>query len=341
MHSYMRSLKKKSSRLSSTSALKNFFSNIRKISLITHPNPDGDAMGSTLGFYHVLRELGYVPRVIVPNSFPEFLSFLPSSGKVVVANQKPELAGKILKDSELIVIMDFNSINRAENLKECLLNCQKPVLLLDHHQQPDIKPTFWFWDRNASSTCEMVYRFVKKIFPRYVFSRKSATCIYTGVVTDTGSFRYPSVTPFTHGMVQELLDTGIAHHKIHEAIFDDYSLNRYKLMALAIRKLTLCHHGKAAYIYLSQQELNQYGYKKGDTEGFSNLPLSIKGVVLSGFFMEQDKFIKISLRSKGNVDVNAMARKFFNGGGHKNAAGGKWFESIDDLIRVFTQKIQI
>ncbi|MCX8081567.1 MAG: bifunctional oligoribonuclease/PAP phosphatase NrnA [Bacteroidia bacterium] len=336
-----REIKKNISRFSTDKALRKLFENIKKIVLVAHPNPDGDAMGSTLGLYNILKENKFSPTVISPNAFPSFLQFLPGSGKVIFADKQPDLAEKKIRQSDLVTIMDFSSLKRSENLKEALTKYNKKFLIIDHHRQPDWPAQYWFWDVNSASTCELVYRLTKKLFPKYRFSKKTATCLYTGTMTDTGSFRFPSVKPSTHAMIKELMETGIKHYEIHEAVYDDFTYNRFQLMALALQKLTLAHSGKSAYVFLSLEELNRFGYMKGDTEGFVNLPLSIKGVQLSGFFMEQEGYIKISLRSKGNIDVNRIARQYMNGGGHKNAAGGKWFGSITELIQTFTEKIKI
>lgn len=333
--------KKNLSRYSEARQLKQLFKKVKNLCLVIHPNPDGDAMGSSLGLYNALKENTYKVNVVSPNSYPSFLSFLPGSDKVIQADKDMARAGKAINAADLVVVMDFNSLARAENLKEALAEASKPILLIDHHTQPDIPASYWFWDIRATSTCELVYHLIKIVFPSYRFSKKTSRCLYTGTMTDTGSFRFPRVSPGTHGMIKELLESGIKHYQIHEAVYDDYTYNRFQLMALALQKLTLCHNNKAAYIFLNSEELKKFNYKKGDTEGFVNLPLSIQGVVLSGFFMEQDGYIKISLRSKGNVDVNLLARKYLNGGGHKNAAGGKWYGTAEELIKLFTNTISI
>jgi len=322
----------------SPAKFRSLFRKVRNIVLISHPNPDGDAVGSSLGLFHILSERKFRCSVVLPNSFADYLAFLPGSQKIIFYDTNKESSEKKIKSADLIIILDFNTIHRLEGMKEVLNGMEVPVVLIDHHRQPEIKTEYVFWDINASSTCELVYNFTKKMFPSYRFSKKAAMCLYAGAVTDTGSFRYASVKSSTHLMLAELMKTGIHHHEIHEAIFDQFSLDRFKLMAIALEKLCVVQNRKMTYIYLSSEDLQKCNYQKGDTEGFVNIGLSIRGVVLSAFFMQQENYIKVSLRSKGNVDVNRMARKYFNGGGHLNAAGGKWFGTEEELFTLLNRK---
>jgi phosphoesterase RecJ-like protein len=310
----------------------------KKIVIIPHRNPDGDAMGSTLGLYHFLKYKGHQPTVISPNEFPDFLAWLPASDTVKVFEKDKEAATTILKEAELIFTLDFNHFGRTgEQMELALKDITVPFIMIDHHQQPDTYAKVTFSDTSYGSTCEMVYHFISAIGEGDVIDKTIATCLYTGIVTDSGSFRYPSTTGTTHRIVAEFIDKGIDNSAIHSLLFDNHSHNRIQILARALQNMKVLPQYKTSYTSLSQEELNSFNHSKGDTEGIVNYGLGMKDIVFTAFFSEnkEEGIIKISFRSKGDFDVNQYARKYFNGGGHVNAAGGRSAESLEATIQKF------
>lgn len=294
------------------------------IVIVTHFNPDGDAMGSSLALYNYLVKTGKDVTVITPNDYPDFLQWLPGNKKVVEYSKQPKKAGILIKKSDLIFTLDFNNYSRLEGLGDLLKESDAKKILIDHHQQPDTYATLMYHDVKACSTCELVYEFIVGLGGKKLIDKAIASCLYTGIMTDTGSFRFDSVTPVTHHILAHLLETGIVPSDIHSAIYDTYSENRVRLLGYCLtEKMVVLPEFQTAYISLTEKELNRFQYKKGDTEGIVNYPFSIKGITFCAFFSEGEGKVKISFRSKGKFDVNQFARKHFNGGGHINAAGGR------------------
>lgn len=312
-----------------------------RIAIVTHWSPDGDAMGSSLGLYHYLTRLGKSASVIVPNAYPDFLHWLPGNAQVVNFQEREAEATALLMDAEVIFTLDFNSYKRLEKLGEVLQRTQCPKVLIDHHQQPDDYAQLWFHDVSACSTCELIFDFICGMGHRQLLDRDMAACIYTGLMTDTGSFRYPSVTSNTHLILSELLKTGIRPADIHSAVYDSYSLDRLRLLGFALsEKLKLIDDLPVAYFTLTESELDRFHYQKGDTEGLVNYPFSIKGIRVCALFNESDGHIKISFRSKGDIDMNTFARNHFNGGGHINAAGGRSNDSLQVTEQKFVELVK-
>jgi len=318
--------------------VKQLLASPKKIAIMPHRNPDGDAMGSTLGLYHFLQLLGHEPVVIVPNDFPDFLAWLPSSDTVKVFEKDTEAGTRLLSDAELIFTLDFNVLSRTGDSMEAALKALTvPFVMIDHHQKPDDYAVVTFSDTSYGSTCEMVYQFIQGLGQGQLLNKTIATCLYTGIVTDSGSFRYPSTTGTTHRIAAEFIDLGIDNSAIHSLLFDNHSHNRIQILARALQNMKVLPVYKTSYISLSQEELNNFGHSKGDTEGIVNYGLSMKDIVFTAFFTENkdEGIIKISFRSKGDFDVNAYAREHFSGGGHINAAGGKSTLSLDATIQKF------
>jgi len=294
------------------------------IVIVTHFNPDGDAMGSSLALYNYLVKTGKQVSVITPNDYPDFLQWLPGNKKVTEYSNKPKKAASLIAKCDLIFTLDFNNYSRLEGLGDLLKDSAAAKILIDHHQQPDNYATLMYHDVKACSTCELVYEFIVGLGGKNMIDREIAACLYTGIMTDTGSFRFDSVTPVTHHILAHLLETGIVPSDIHSAIYDTYSESRVRLLGYCLtEKMVVLPEYQTAYISLSEEELNRFQHKKGDTEGIVNYPFSIKGIRFCAFFSEGEGKIKISFRSKGKFDVNQFARKHFNGGGHINAAGGR------------------
>jgi phosphoesterase RecJ-like protein len=307
--------------------LKNILNSPTNISIITHPSPDGDAIGSSLGLMHFLNKIGHVSNVIVPDAAPAFLHWLPGNSQIIDFSSQSDIAKNLISKSNLIFCLDFNALGRIKNLGEIVQESHSIKVLIDHHRQPEDFANYKFVDINACSTAQLIYEFIEALGKINLINKNIATCLYTGILTDTGSFRYPSTTSHTLRIIASLIDNGAENAKIFDLVYDNYSENRLRLLGYTLQnKMEIHHHFGAALISLSQKELNDFSFTKGDTEGIVNYPLSIKGIKLSVLIIEKDNVIKLSLRSKGNFSVNDMARKHFIGGGHINAAG-----AISDL----------
>lgn len=311
----------------------------KRIAIVTHMNPDGDAMGSSLALSLFLQKLKKEVKVIVPNAFPQFLAWMPDSKKALDFQLKEKVVKAFVRKCDLVFILDFNNFKRIEKLGDFLAETDVPKFMIDHHQQPDDLAKYYLHDVKACSTCELVYDLMKGMKHQKMLDKKIAECLYTGLMTDTGSFRFSSVTYKTHLILSELLKTGMVPSDVHSAIYDTYSRDRMKLLGHALHKMHILPDNKTAYIALTGEELKQFNYQKGDTEGMVNYPFSIKGINFCALFMESDGYIKISFRSKGKLDVNKFARANFNGGGHINAAGGKSNLTLGDTVDKFVSLV--
>ena len=314
----------------------------QKIAIIPHKNPDGDAMGSTLGLYHFLLKLNHEPVVIAPNNFPNFLAWLPGSEKILIFENEVDKTTKILQEASIVFTLDFNALHRVgTEMENILKTLQSPFIMIDHHQKPDDYAKYMFSDTNYGSTCEMLYHFISQLGFLNLIDKTSGTCIYTGILTDSGSFRYPKTTGATHRIVADLIDLGVENTNIPSLLFDNNSYERLQLMGCAFQNLKIISEKNTSYTTLSQKELDSFNYVKGDTEGLVNYGLTIKGIIFAAIFIENqaEKIIKISFRSQGNFDVNIFSRTYFEGGGHINAAGGKSSLSLDETILKFTDII--
>ncbi len=318
--------------------LKSLLLSPKKISIIPHRNPDGDAMGSTLALYHFLKKLDHQVVVVAPNEFPDFLSWLPDADKVLVFERENDRAKKEIESSKLIFTLDFNALHRTgDAMGSYLETLDIPMAMIDHHQAPDSYAKYTFSDVTYGSTCEMVYHFIEALGYKESIDKDIATSIYTGITTDSGSFRYPKTTGATHRVVADLIDKGVDNSAIHNSLFDNSSTNRLKILGMALNNMVVLPEYKTSYITLSQEELDSANNQKGDTEGIVNYGLSIKGIEFAAIFIEnkEEGIIKISFRSQGDFDVNQFARTHFNGGGHINAAGGKSLLSLDETVKKF------
>lgn len=311
----------------------------KKIAIIPHRSPDGDAMGSTLGLYHFLLKLNQQPVVIAPNDFPEFLAWLPASETVLVYETDRVNCTKVLNDAELVFTLDFNALHRTGEMEQVLSKLTAPMIMIDHHQLPDTYAVFTYSDTSFGSTCEMIYNFIVLLNQKSLIDKTIATCLYTGILTDSGGFRFPKTTGTTHRIVAEFIELGVENTEIPTLLFDNNSYERLQLLGRALQNMKVLFDKKTSYISLSQKELDEFKYVKGDTEGIVNYGLTIKGIVFAAIFIEHrdENIIKISFRSQGDFDVNQFAREHFNGGGHINAAGGKSNDSLANTIKKFEQ----
>lgn len=315
----------------------------RKVVILSHYNPDGDAIGSSLGLKHFLAAMNVDADVVVPNDFPKFLKWMPGSKQIIIADYKRKVAGEAIYNAEIIFILDFNASHRSGNLVGPWLEKAKATkILIDHHQQPD-NFDFIYSDVSVPATCQMVYHFIQGLEEEEKVNQDVAQCLYTGIMTDTGGFRFRSTSATTHRIVANLIEKGADPAMITSNTLDTNSVSRLHLLALVLSRVEVVKDGKVAILWLKRDELKQFSFQKGDTEGFVNYGLSIMGTQVSAFFMEDlyEDFIKISFRSKDHVDVNQFSRKYFQGGGHINAAGGKYMKSIEKTIEDFKEKIEL
>jgi len=289
----------------------------RNIVFVAHRNPDGDAMGAVLGLATFLKKIGHKTTVVAPNEFPDFLAWLPDSDRVKIFEKEPKKTTEMLRRAELIFTLDFNALHRTgTQMENVLKELKTPFLMIDHHENPSTYATYMFSGTNYGSTCEMIYHFIDKMGHTDRIDKQIATCLY--------------------------LDKGIENTKIHNLLFDNNSHDKLKLLGKALENLNVLPELKTAYIWLSQTDLNTFNFQKGDTEGVVNYPLTIKGIVFSVIFIENyhEQIIKMSFRSQGNFDVNSFAQKYFNGGGHINAAGGRSEKTLTQSIDYFLEIIK-
>ncbi len=304
--------------------------------LFGHVNPDGDAIGSTLALYHYLKSLGHNVSVIMPNDFTDFLKFLPGSEDIIIYEKQKKQAEEIIKNASFSFYCDFNQLDRLSNLSTLEKKLDSIKVMIDHHPQPSMFADYTISDVSVSSTSELVFEFISQIENSNTVSKEVAECLMAGIITDTGLFHHNSSNPRTFEIIASLIHSGADKDKIIDQIYNTYSYNRMKLLGSSIFNwMKVYQEYGAAFIYLSKKTLEKYDYKSGDTEGLVNYPLSIKGINFSALFMEKDDYVKVSLRSKNKFDTNIIARKYFNGGGHVNASGGKSFSSLLDTIKLF------
>ena len=318
--------------------LQSFLETPKNIVIVGHRNPDGDAMGATLGLYHYLKKKGHNPTVVVPNEYPKFLHWLPGSENTYRFDWQNSQSQRAINASDIIFLLDFNALHRVgHDMQNTLESYQKDFVLIDHHQQPD-EFSYMYSDTEMCSTCQMVYHFIEKMGDIDLLDSDIATCLYTGIMTDTGSFRFRSTTSLTHRVIADLIDNGAENDRIHSNVYDSSSYGRLQLLGQALSNLKVLSAYKTAYITLSDQEKVANNFTKGDTEGIVNYALSIDGIVMAAIFIEdkEQEIIKISFRSKGTFSVNKFSRENFSGGGHDNAAGGKSDLSMDETCLLYT-----
>ena len=331
--------------LNKANKLKELLNTSKEIVITTHRGPDGDAMGSSLALYNLLISLNHKVTVITPNDYASFLNWMPGNNDVVEFESNEIKAIEITKNAELIFMLDFNDIKRIDKYAKYVDQSNAFKILIDHHQDPDLEiAELIFFFPLSSSTCQLLYEILDLMnFDTYV-TKEIAECLYVGIMTDTGSFKYNSTTAKTHNIVANLIDCGINSSNIHDLIYDNSSADRMKLLGYCINdKLLLYPKNNAAIISLTNTELEKYNFKKGDTEGIVNYALAIKDINIAVLVVERGDVVKLSLRSKGSIKVNIIANKYFNGGGHTNAAGGISYVSVNQTIikleNIFKDKI--
>ncbi len=318
----------------------------KRIVIVSHSSPDGDAIGSSLGLSHFLQSLGKRVSIIVPNRYPDFLAWMPQCKDILTYSYYKDVSDRRLAEADLIFAVDLNALNRmGEEVSKAVAKATAPFILIDHHPQPDNFEVI-ISHTEIASTCELVLRFIYQMGHLDTLKKEAATCLYVGMMTDTGNFSFNSNQPEMYLIIAQLLRLGVDKDDIYNKVFNNHSADRMKLMGYVLdKKMRLYPELRGAMISLSKEELKQYNSRKGDTEGFVNLLLSIKGVSIAAFFREENDRIKVSLRSRGNFPVNKMCAEHYNGGGHFNAAGGESFVTLKELeddferiLREFNEK---
>ena len=309
----------------------------KKVVITTHQKPDGDAMGSSLGLYHFLNQFGHHVTVISPTNWADFLDWMPGTKQVLDYERQTSEANKAIEAADWIFCLDFNTLSRTRRMEDKLTNAAGSRILIDHHQEPQVeKFAYGISDVAKSSTSEMVYDFIINSGGDDKINENVAECLYAGVMTDTGSFRFPITSASVHRMVAHLKDKGLQHSRVHEELFDNFLENRFRFIGnVLLNRMEVFYEYNTALIAIPQQDLVKFNIITGDTEGLVNFPLSIKGIKLAAIIIDRGEERKSSFRSKDGFDVNTFARKYFNGGGHFNAAGGQNKEPLEEVVAKF------
>jgi bifunctional oligoribonuclease and PAP phosphatase NrnA len=306
---------------------------VQNIVILTHANPDGDALGSSLGLNCVLKNAGFNSTVVFPTNFPQILPGINDYDDWIIFEQNVRKAGQLFSKADLLIMLDFNDLKRLGKMKSKVENLNKTIVLIDHHPQPLIVTPYLFSDTRVSSTAELVYDFIVKMGWEKLLDGPGASALLTGIIADTASFSHNARRPELYKATANLIEHGADQYRIQEALFNTNTEDRLRLLGFALsEKMQIFPEYHTAVIALSAEELRRYNFKIGDTEGFVNYPLSIKGIVFSSFFMENDDKIKISFRSKGGFAVNEFSASHFSGGGHRNASGGESRKSLAEAI---------
>ncbi|PJJ83202.1 DHH family phosphoesterase [Mucilaginibacter auburnensis] len=320
-----------------TGALIDLLSQPQKIVITTHHKPDGDALGSSLGLYNYLIQLGHHARVIAPSDYPDFLTWMPGNEEVLVFPETKEEALALIENASLIFCLDFNSLDRINDMAGPVRESAAKKIMIDHHLDPADFDDYRHWNINACATAQLVYDFIANVLGHKVYINKDvATSLYTGIMTDSASFRLPNTTSDVHRVVADLIDAGAVNWRIHELVYNSASENRIRLLGHCLSNcLEVLHEFNTAVIVLRKQDLAAFDVKTGDTEGIVNYALSITSIRLAAFIVERDGQVKMSLRSKGEFPANEICKLYFNGGGHRNAAGGQSTDGIDQVVEQF------
>lgn len=295
----------------------------QKIALVSHKNPDGDTIGAALGLMHYLRQLGHHVDALVPNEFPAFYRWLPGSEELLIFDQKAKEVKEKLVDASIVFCVDFNSLDRSGNMSASLAESKGIKMVIDHHLEPSDEFQHYFSVVETSSTGELVYEFIEAMDHQQYLNKEIALALYTAIMTDTGSFSFACNQGRTYEIVAHLINLGVDPTMVHRLVYDTFTESRLRLLGHSItNKMKVWKELHAAVIYLDKKDLSDYNYQVGDTEGVVNYPLSMEEINLSILLTEKNSLIRMSFRSKGDFDCNLLTRKHFNGGGHKNAAGG-------------------
>ncbi|PWK70046.1 phosphoesterase RecJ-like protein [Mucilaginibacter oryzae] len=320
-------------------ALSDLLKQPQKIVITTHHKPDGDAMGSSLGLYNYLIQQGHHAKVIAPTDYPDFLSWLPGNENVIVYTESKEEAAALIAEAKLIFCLDFNALSRINEMGDLVGSSSAYKIMIDHHLEPADFDDYRRWDINACATAQLVYDFiVNELKHPELINKDVATCLYTGIMTDSASFRLPNTTAGVHRIVANLIDAGAVNWRIHELVYNSASENRLRFLGHCLANcLEVLPEYNTAIIAVSKQDLDRFDVETGDTEGVVNYALSMASIKLAAFIVERTDRVKLSLRSKEEFPANEICKKYFNGGGHRNAAGGHSDAPLPEVIEQFKQ----
>jgi bifunctional oligoribonuclease and PAP phosphatase NrnA len=324
-----------------TKELSKLFSSSENILIISHINPDGDSIGAQLALYHYFKANGKNVSLMAPNNLQEFLKWMDGADQINIFIKDRKKSRMLIEKADLIVLLDFNQSNRLGEAEDFVIASGAKKVVIDHHLDPHNFADMTISDPSKCSTSELVYELVCEINGVKFMNRSYAEALYVGIITDTGNFEHGSYSSRTFRIVADLLDSGIIKEKIINLIYNNFSSDRIRLLGFALnQRMVVIPELRTAYIYLSKNDLKEYNHIKGDTEGFVNIPLSIKGIDFSALFIEKDNFIKLSFRSKGSFPSNEFASLYFSGGGHLNASGGEFTDTLDNTIAYFLKVLK-
>ena len=307
------------------------------IVITTHHKPDGDAMGSSLGLYHYLIQLGHHAKVIAPTDYPDFLTWMPGNEEVIIYTENTQEAANLIAGAALVFCLDFNNLSRINEMGELVRQSNALKVMIDHHLEPEDFDDYRHWDIKACATAQLVYDFIaNQLNHKELINADVATCLYTGIMTDSASFRLPNTTSDVHRVVADLIDAGAVNWRIHELVYNSASENRLRFLGHCLSNcLEILPEFNTAIIAVNKQDLEKYDVNTGDTEGIVNYALAIASIRLAAFIVEREGKVKLSLRSKGEFPANEICKKYFSGGGHRNAAGGQSSDSLENVIDQF------
>lgn len=319
------------------SEIKELLASPKEVLITTHRNPDGDAIGSSLGLFHYLKKLGHRVRMVAPSEYPDFLAWLPGAGEIIIFDNEAEDAEKAVKEADIVFCLDFNSLDRIDKVGDLIRKRDCVKIMIDHHLYPDDFAHFTLSDTSASSTSEMIFDFMEALGDKSLIDKTLGEAIFTGILTDTGSFKY-STSPKLFRIVSELLALGVDDYKLQDLIFNSMTEKQLRLLGHCLdNRMEILEDYRTGIITLTKEDYSTFDIQRGDTEGIVNQLLKIKNVQMAAFITEQPTIVKISLRSKGDFSVQQIAQRHFKGGGHKNASGGASFQGLKATVRKFKE----
>lgn len=309
----------------------------RRVVITTHQNPDADALGSSLGWAGYLRKKGHSVTVITPTDYPRYLTWMPGNDEVVAFSERTRSrAAQLVANAEVIYCLDFNTLARIGELEPMVRRATAAKVMIDHHLQPEGFADISFSDPTAAATAQMIYELITELGDETTIDAPIGECLYAGFMTDTGSFRHPSTNPAVHRIAASLIELGVNTNRVHRLIFDNVSLDRMRFLGYVLsEKMVVLPEYRVAYIAVTEEELKRFNSQTGDTEGVVNYALSVENVVMAAILVDRGNEVKISFRSVGDFSVNDLARRYFNGGGHRNAAGGKTNGPLSETVDRF------
>jgi len=314
-------------------AIQNLFAVPKKVAIVSHRNPDGDAVGSSLALYFLLNKLKNESSILLPSAIPDFFEWMPGSSHFLIGDLQPEQVERKIKEAEVIFCLDFNQLDRIDKIGEWVGESEAVKILIDHHLNPGDFCDYVYSDTRASSTCQLILEWIQKMEWSHFIDSDIATCLYVGILTDTGNFRY-NINPTLFRITATLLEYGINDQYVQKKIFNSMSEKRLRLLGHSlINRLQVLDEFKTGIIILNKEDYDHFEIERGDTEGIVNFVLQLETVTMAILVNEQPKIIKLSLRSKGDFSVEEIARKYFKGGGHKNASGGFSFLGLNDTLK--------